>query len=122
MKPILIVDDEEAIVSLIKRTLTGAGYPCVAVTSGMEAADLLEEKHFDLVVLDVMMPEVDGYDLLRYILHTGTPTIFLTAKGTLSDRVRGLQMGADDYIVKPLSLPSWSPGWRACCAGRGAAR
>ena len=56
MKPILIVDDEEAIVSLIKRTLTGAGYPCVAVTSGMEAADLLEEKHFDLVVLDVMMP------------------------------------------------------------------
>lgn len=101
MKPILIVDDEEAIVSLIRRTLTGAGYPCVAVTSGMEAADLLEEKHFDLVVLDVMMPEVDGYDLLRYILPTGTPTIFLTAKGTLSDRVRGLQMGADDYIVKP---------------------
>ena len=101
MKPILIVDDEEAIVSLIKRTLTDAGYPCVGVTSGVEAADLLEQKRFDLVVLDVMMPEVDGYDLLRYILPTGTPTIFLTAKGALADRVRGLQMGADDYIVKP---------------------
>ena len=101
MKPILVVDDELSITRLIARTLTGAGYPCKAVNSGVEAADLLEANQYDLVLLDVMMPEVDGYDLLRYILPIGTPCIFLTARGALSDRVKGLHMGADDYIVKP---------------------
>ena len=101
MKPILIVDDEEAIARLIARTLTNAGYPCRAVTDSTQAADLLEHGRFDLVLLDVMMPGFDGYDLLRYVLPTGTPCIFLTAKGALADRVRGLHMGADDYIVKP---------------------
>lgn len=101
MKPILIVDDEPGITRLIARTLTGAGYPCRAVNSGVEAADLLEGGAFELVLLDIMMPEVDGYALLRYLLPTGTPCIFLTAKGSLADRVRGLHLGADDYIVKP---------------------
>ena len=101
MKPILIVDDEESIARLIARTLSNAGYLCRAVTSSAQAADLLEQNSYDLVLLDVMMPGIDGYDLLQYILPTGTPCIFLTAKGTLADRVRGLHMGADDYIVKP---------------------
>ena len=101
MKPILIVDDEEAIARLIARTLTNAGYPCRAVTDSTQAADLLEHGRYDLVLLDVMMPGFDGYDLLRYVLPTGTPCIFLTAKGALADRVKGLHMGADDYIVKP---------------------
>ena len=101
MRPILIVDDEEAIARLVRRTLTDAGYPCQAVTSSALAADLLEQNRYDLVLLDVMMPGIDGYDLLRYLLPTGTPCIFLTAKGSLSDRVQGLHMGADDYIVKP---------------------
>ena len=101
MKPMLIVDDEEAIAQLLARTLTNAGYSCRAVTSSTQAADLLEHNSYDLVLLDVMMPEIDGFDLLLYILPTGTPCIFLTAKGALADRVRGLHMGADDYIVKP---------------------
>ena len=101
MRPILIVDDEEAIARLIARTLQNAGYSCRAITDSARAADLLEQNRYDLVLLDIMMPGIDGYDLLRYILPTGTPCIFLTAKGALPDRVRGLQMGADDYIVKP---------------------
>jgi len=103
MKPILIVDDEEAIAMLIRRTLLGAGYACKAVTDGAEAADLLEQNSYDLVLLDIMMPGIDGYDLLRYIRPGGTPVIFITAKTTVADRVRGLQMGADDYIVKPFA-------------------
>ena len=101
MKPILIVDDEAPIAELIRRTLAGAGYACQAVTSGAEAADLLEQNQYDLVLLDVMMPGIDGYDLLRYLLPTGTPSIFITAKATTADKVKGLHSGADDYIVKP---------------------
>ena len=72
MKPILIVDDEAAIAELIRRTLAGAGYDCVAVTDGAAAADLLEREAFDLVLLDIMMPGVDGYDLLRWLLEHET--------------------------------------------------
>ena len=71
MKPILIVDDEAAIAELIRRTLAGAGYDCVAVTDGAAAADLLEREAFDLVLLDIMMPGVDGYDLLRWLRPAG---------------------------------------------------
>lgn len=101
MNPILIVDDEKPIAALIHRTLAAAGYACTSVTDGAAAADLLEQNSYDLVLLDVMMPGVDGYDLLRYLLPTGTPAIFITAKGAVADRVKGLHMGADDYIVKP---------------------
>lgn len=101
MKPILIVDDEAAIAELIRRTLAGAGYDCVAVTDGAAAADLLEREAFDLVLLDIMMPGVDGYDLLRWLRPGGMPVVFITAKGTTADKVKGLHMGADDYIVKP---------------------
>ena len=104
MKPILIVDDEAAIAELIRRTLAGAGYDCVAVTDGAAAADLLEREAFDLVLLDIMMPGVDGYDLLRWLRPGGMPVVFITAKGTTADKVKGLHMGADDYIVKPFSL------------------
>ena len=124
MRPILIVDDEEAIARLVRRTLTDTGYPCQAVTSSALAADLLEQNRYDLVLLDVMMPGIDGYDLLRYLLPTGTPCIFLTAKGSLSDRVQGLHMGADDYIVKPFEpaeLVTLDRVLKACCAGPGGA-
>lgn len=103
MQPILIVDDEEAIAMLIRRVLTEAGYRCQAVTDSLRAADLLEENQYDLVLLDIMMPGADGYDLLNYLRPTGTPCIFITAKGTVADRVRGLHSGADDYIVKPFA-------------------
>ena len=103
MLPILIVDDEPAIAALISRVLTAAGYTCQAVTSSEKAADLIEQNQYDLVLLDVMMPKIDGYDLLEYIRPTGTPSIFVTAKDAVSERVRGLHSGADDYIVKPFA-------------------
>lgn len=103
MLPILIVDDEPAIAALISRVLTAAGYTCQAVTSSEKAADLIEQNCYDLVLLDVMMPKIDGYDLLEYIRPTGTPSIFVTAKDAVSERVRGLHSGADDYIVKPFA-------------------
>ena len=103
MLPILIVDDEPAIAALISRVLTAAGYTCQAVTSSEKAADLIEQNRYDLVPLDVMMPKIDGYDLLEYIRPTGTPSIFVTAKDAVSERVRGLHSGADDYIVKPFA-------------------
>ena len=103
MLPILIVDDEPAIAALISRVLTAAGYTCQAVTSSEKAADLIEQNRYDLVLLDVMMPKIDGYDLLEYIRPTGTPSIFVTAKDAVSGRVRGLHSGADDYIVKPFA-------------------
>lgn len=103
MNPILIVDDEPAIAMLIRRILTDAGYRCEAVTDSTRAADLLEQKQYDLVLLDIMMPKIDGYDLLNYIRPTDTPCIFITAKAAVEDRVRGLHSGADDYIIKPFA-------------------
>ena len=103
MLPILIVDDEPAIAALISRVLTAAGYTCQTVTSSEKAADLIQQNRYDLVLLDVMMPKIDGYDLLEYIRPTGTPSIFVTAKDAVSERVRGLHSGADDYIVKPFA-------------------
>ena len=99
----MIVDDEPAIAALISRVLTAAGYTCQAVTSSEKAADLIQQNRYDLVLLDVMMPKIDGYDLLEYIRPTGTPSIFVTAKDAVSERVRGLHSGADDYIVKPFA-------------------
>lgn len=103
MNPILIVDDEAAIAMLVRRILTEAGYRCQAVTDSRAAANLLEKNNYDLVLLDVMMPHLDGYDLLAYLRPTGTPCIFITAKDAVAERVRGLNSGADDYIVKPFA-------------------
>jgi DNA-binding response OmpR family regulator len=104
MNPILIVDDEAAIAMLVRRILTEAGYRCQAVTDSRAAANLLEKNRYDLVLLDVMMPHLDGYDLLAYLRPTGTPCIFITAKDAVAERVRGLNSGADDYIVKPFDM------------------
>lgn len=101
MAKILIVDDEAAIADLIQLTLTQAGHECETAMSGNEAADKLEKERYDLVLLDVMLPQISGFELMEYLAPTGTPVIFLTAKGALADRVRGLRLGADDYIVKP---------------------
>lgn len=103
MQPILIVEDEPAIAELIALTLGDAGFASVWAASGEEAADRLEAGRFDLVLLDVMLPGVDGFALLKYIEPTGTPVIFLTARGSVEDRVRGLRAGAYDYIVKPFA-------------------
>jgi two-component system KDP operon response regulator KdpE len=103
MLPILIVDDEPHIARLIEMTLEPLGQPLVLACDGEQAADLLEKQQFDLVLLDVMLPGVDGFALMDYIAPTGTPVIFLTAKNAVADRVRGLKLGAYDYIVKPFA-------------------
>ena len=104
MIKILIVDDEEPIANLIRMNLVRQGYQCVCAYDGQQAADLLEQNPFDLVLLDIMLPKFDGYDLLAFIRPMGIPVIFLTAKSDLNDRVRGLKLGADDYIVKPFEI------------------
>lgn len=98
---ILIVEDERAISDLIKINLTKAGYECTCVYDGMAAADILERNKFDLIILDVMLPGPDGFELMEYIKPMEIPVIFLTAKASLNDRLRGLTSGAEDYIVKP---------------------
>ncbi|MBQ6734480.1 MAG: response regulator transcription factor [Lachnospiraceae bacterium] len=104
MSKILIVEDDQAINNLIRVSLSGAGYDCTCAFDGTEAADLIEEHDYDLVLLDIMLPEIDGYELLEYIKPTGMPVIFLTAKGSVEDRIKGLKLGADDYIVKPFQV------------------
>ena len=116
MRPILIAEDERPIADLIELTLTSAGYACEQANDGETAADLIAEHDYELAVLDIMLPGIDGYELLRYLHSTGTPVIFVTAKTSLQDRVRGLNLGADDYLTKPFERWNWSPGWRACCA------
>lgn len=104
MIKILIVDDEEPIANLIRMNLNRQGYACVCAYDGQQAADLLEQQPFDLVLLDIMLPKFDGYDLLAFIRPMGIPVIFLTAKSDVNDRVRGLKLGAEDYIVKPFEI------------------
>lgn len=85
-------------------SLERVGYTCEAVNDGLTAADRIEQNAYDLVLLDIMLPGLDGYELLEYLRPTGTPVIFITAKGSLGDRVKGLRLGADDYIVKPFEI------------------
>ena len=101
---ILIVEDERAISNLMYVNLKAQGYDCTCAFDGKQAADLIEGNSYDLVLLDIMLPEIDGYELLEYIRPLGTPVIFITAKGTLGDRIKGLRLGADDYIVKPFQI------------------
>lgn len=104
MLNILIVEDEEAIANLIYINLSDEGYRCTCAFDGKQAADIIEKEDFDLILLDIMLPEIDGYELLEYIKPIGTPVIFITAKGTVNDRIKGLKLGADDYIVKPFQI------------------
>lgn len=104
MVKILIVEDEKPISDLIKMSLTKAGYRCACAYDGIAAADLLEENIYDLVLLDVMLPGADGFELMEYIRPLGIPVIFITAKNSVNDRVKGLRMGAEDYIVKPFEV------------------
>lgn len=104
MIKILIVDDEKPICDLIDLNLSSAGYHCTAVQDGLRAIDLIEKDSFDLVLLDIMLPGADGYDVMEYIRPLGIPVIFITAKYEVKNRVKGLKLGADDYIVKPFDV------------------
>ena len=104
MNHILIVEDEKPISDLMRLSLHKAGYRMTCAFDGIQAADLLEKTAFDLVLLDVMLPGASGFELMEYLRPMGTPVIFITAKNSLNDRVRGLRMGAEDYIVKPFEV------------------
>ena len=104
MLNVLIVEDEQAIANLIYVNLSDEGYRCTCAFDGKQGADFIEKENYDLIILDIMLPEIDGYELLEYIKPLGTPVIFLTAKGTVNDRIKGLKLGADDYIVKPFQI------------------
>lgn len=104
MLKILIVEDEKSISNLITVNLKKEGYDCECVFDGAAAADILEKQYYDLILLDVMLPKVDGYELMDYIRDLEIPVIFLTAKSSVADRVKGLRLGADDYLTKPFEI------------------
>lgn len=104
MNKILIAEDEAPIAHLLQTALEGADYRCVWAPDGVAAADLLEAQPFDLALLDIMLPKIDGYEVLEYCKSLEIPVIFLTAKGRVEERVRGLRLGAEDYITKPFEL------------------
>ena len=102
---ILLVDDEQSVQTLLTYPLRKDGYDVITASTGREALDRFREGQFDLVVLDVMLPEVDGFDVCRKLRATsGVPIIMLTAKAEELDKVLGLELGADDYITKPFSM------------------
>lgn len=101
---ILIVEDDEAIANLLRMNLMKSGYECEMAEDGEKAADLLEVSSYDLVILDIMLPKMNGYEVLEYAKSLEIPVIFLTAMGETAQRVRGLLMGAEDYICKPFEI------------------
>lgn len=105
MNRILIVEDEMAIRDLLQIGLESQGYQCEVASDGEVAADFVEQKKYDLILLDIMLPHVDGYELLEYIKQNfDTPVIFITAKSQTKDKIQGLHLGADDYITKPFEM------------------
>lgn len=103
---LLVAEDEKQLNRLITRTLEEAGYSVDSVFDGEAALDYLEAAEYDLAVLDIMMPKLDGISVLKHYRSRGgkTPALFLTARDGIDDRVQGLDSGADDYIVKPFSF------------------
>lgn len=101
---ILIVEDEAAISSMVALSLRKHGYFCECVSDGEEAADRIEDGQYDLILLDVMLPGLSGFELMEIIRPQSIPVIFLTARDAVNDRVKGLQMGAEDYIIKPFAV------------------
>jgi two-component system alkaline phosphatase synthesis response regulator PhoP len=103
---ILLVEDEENLLDVVSMNLEMEGYEVVTATHGLEALRLFNEQHFHLVILDVMMPEMSGFEVCEKIRlnDLDTPILFLTAKDTHVDKVNGLKLGADDYLTKPFNL------------------
>ncbi len=112
---ILLAEDECDLNMIITRKLTSDGYSVDSCFDGREAIDYIEAADYDAVILDIMMPKVDGFGVLRYLRQNGrqVPVLFLTAKDSVSDKVRGLDSGADDYLVKPFSFEELAARLRA---------
>ncbi|MCR5559272.1 MAG: response regulator transcription factor [Schwartzia sp.] len=104
MRKILIADDNAAIVDILESFAKAEGYETVSAADGEEALSLFQKEHFDAVLLDVMMPKLDGFEVCRAIRRiSNVPVLMITARGEDYDRIMGLDIGADDYIVKPFS-------------------
>ena len=104
MIKILIVDDEKPICDLIDLNLSAAGYFCKSVQDGMKAIELIEKETFDLILLDLMLPGISGFELLEYFVPSKVPVIIISAMGQVENRIKGLKMGADDFLVKPFQI------------------
>ena len=104
MAKILIVDDEEKIRELIKLNLEVAGYECDEADNGEDALKLVKENSYNLVLLDIMLPNIDGYEVAENLVRDNIPVIFLSAKDGTLDKVKGLKIGVEDYITKPFEI------------------
>ena len=102
MARILIVEDERPIRNLIQRNLELIGHTCIGIDNGVSALEIMASERFDLLIFDIMLPGLSGFELIGHA--DGTPTIFVTAKEGINDRLKGLSLGADDYIVKPFEI------------------
>ncbi len=103
MAQILIVEDDRSINTLLRKNLTLVGHGCVSAFDGEEVFTALERQRFDLILLDVMLPKLDGFQVLS-ALPEDIPVIFLTARTSIEDRVKGLRLGAYDYLIKPFNM------------------
>jgi DNA-binding response OmpR family regulator len=101
---ILIIEDDASISNLIVTTLVREGYSCEAASDGRRGLELYETGRFDLILLDLMLPMISGYDLLETIRNGDTPVIEISAMNQVQDRIKGLKMGADDYLSKPFQV------------------
>lgn len=104
MIKILIVEDEISISKLMEMSLKRSGYQCDCAYDGEEALEKISRNIYDLILLDVMLPKIDGFELMEYIRPLEIPVIFITAKDSVNNRLKGLRMGAEDYIVKPFEI------------------
>ncbi len=102
MASILIVEDEVAINELVKRNLQLVGHQCTSIFDGKAAVSEIQRQSYDLMILDIMLPGLDGFEVIKQANET--PTIFLTAKNSLPDRIKGFSMGADDFLTKPFEM------------------
>ncbi|ASA21171.1 response regulator transcription factor [Paenibacillus donghaensis] len=104
MASILVVEDEKSISDLITMNLKLVGHQFYKAYNGVEALNILEKEQVDLVLLDVMLPEMNGFELMKEIQPRNMAVIFITAKDSLADRITGFELGADDYIIKPFEI------------------
>jgi DNA-binding response OmpR family regulator len=104
MAHILVVEDEQPISDLITMNLKLVGHTYSKAYTGAEAAGILEQERTDLILLDVMLPGLDGFEVMQQIAHMRIPVILITAKNALSDRIKGFELGAEDYIIKPFEI------------------
>ncbi len=104
MLKILVVEDEVSIANLLKLTLSKEGYIVKIAEDGLVATNIIDEEQFDLILLDIMIPKIDGFELLPYIKEKEIPVIFTTAISDINSKLKGFNLGADDYITKPFEI------------------